>query len=117
MKGDTLYLLTIKECLTNIQEYATEDKNYFMSDKKTQDAVIRNFEIIGEAVKNISPQLREEFPNIPWRRMAGFRDVLIHNYMGVDIATVWQIIQNDVGSLMVRIETVLTSFRNNEGIQ
>lgn len=107
MKDDTLYLLTIKECLANIKEYATEDRNYFMSDRKTQDAVIRNFEIIGEATKNISMQLREEYQDIPWRRMAGFRDVLIHNYMGVDISSVWQIIQNDVDSLMVWIETVL----------
>ena len=58
--------------------------------------------------KNISTQLRDEYPDIPWRRIAGFRDVLIHNYMGVDIATVWQIIQDDVSSLMVRIETVLS---------
>lgn len=108
MKDDTLYLLTIKECLANIREYATEDKSYFMSDKKTQDAVIRNFEIIGEAAKNISTQLREEYPDIPWRRMAGFRDVLINNYMGVDISSVWQIIHNDVGALMAKIESVLS---------
>jgi uncharacterized protein with HEPN domain len=60
-----------------------------MRDTKTQDAVIRNFEVIGEAAKRVPPEYRAAHPSIPWQLMAGFRDVLIHGYEGVDIVRVW----------------------------
>jgi len=61
-----------------------------------QDAVVRNFEVIGEAVKRIPEFLKEECPDIPWRRIAGLRDVLIHQYMKVDLEAVWAIVRDDL---------------------
>jgi uncharacterized protein with HEPN domain len=110
MRDDKLYLLNILECINQIQEYATDNRDYFMSDRKTQDAVIRNFEIIGEATKQVSQGLRDVHPEIPWRRMAGFRDVLIHNYLGVDISEVWQIVQNELKSLKSNITLILNNY-------
>ena len=68
----------------------------FVADTKTQDAVIRNIEIIGEAAKNLSQSARAKLPEVPWRQMAGSRDRLIHDYSGVNIDIVWQIAHSDL---------------------
>jgi uncharacterized protein with HEPN domain len=71
-----------------------------------QDAVIRNVEGIGEAVKQLSPVSLERYPDVAWRRVAGFRDVLIHNYMGVDLDEVWNVIEKDLPRLKQTIEAM-----------
>ena len=76
MKDDKLYLIHIIECLQKIRDYTAEGEDVFHKDGKTQDAVIRNFEIIGEAAKRVSQTTRDKDPDIPWQRLAGFRDVL-----------------------------------------
>ena len=68
-----------------------------------QDAVIRNLEIIGESVKNITPATREQYPDIPWKQMAGLRDILIHQYFGVDLDTIWLVVENRLPLLSERI--------------
>jgi uncharacterized protein with HEPN domain len=68
-----------------------------------QDAVIRNLEIIGEAVKNITPATREQYPDIPWKQIAGLRDILIHQYFGVDLDTIWLVVENRLPLLSERI--------------
>lgn len=81
---DALYLDHIAERIQRIDEIAPEGRDAFESSHVLQNAIIRNFEVIGEAVKQLSPELLDPYPHVPWRRVAGFRDVLIHNYMGVD---------------------------------
>ncbi len=73
-----------------------------------QDAVIRNLEIIGEAVKNISPAMRIEYPDVPWKQIAGLRDVLIHHYFGVDLETVWLVVEKRLPDLSERIKFILS---------
>jgi uncharacterized protein with HEPN domain len=72
-----------------------------------QDAVIRNFEVIGEAAKRVSDQFKQAHPNVPWRRVAGFRDVLIHDYLGVDLNEVWGIVERNLSDLKRKIEAIL----------
>ncbi len=79
-----------------------------------QDAVIRNLEIIGEAVKNLSADLRDRHPDIPWGRIAGLRDVLIHQYFGVRLQTVWNAVENRLPELKGHIESLLREI-DNEG--
>lgn len=84
MKTDRAYLFHIRDSIGKIEAYATIGKETFMTVSHWQDAIIRNLEIIGEASKRLSKTLKEQYPDIPWRNIAGLRDVLIHDYMGVD---------------------------------
>ena len=86
------FLSDILKCIENIKTYTQEGETEFLISSLIQDAVIRNFEIIGEATKRLSPEFRQIYPSIPWRRMAGFRDILIHSYMTIDLSNVWQAI-------------------------
>lgn len=87
MKTDRIYITHILECINNINSYVQNEKD-FLSSRLIQDAVIRNLEVIGEATKKISKELREQEKLVPWSEMAGLRDVLIHNYFGVDLSIV-----------------------------
>lgn len=98
----------IKEAIGRIASY-TEGLTYkkFLLDRKTQDAVVRNFEIIGEAAKNISRGLREKYPEIQWKRISGLRDKLIHFYFGIDYKIVWNIVRKELPKLSKQIENIL----------
>ena len=103
-----VYLGDILDCINNIEAYTHQGETEFLTSKLIQDAVIRNFEIIGEATKWLSPELRQTYPEIPWRQMAGFRDILIHSYMSINIATVWQAVQ-ELPQLQPKLQTILQS--------
>ena len=104
------FLKDILEAIHRIQSY-TEDMDYdiFQGDKKTQDAVMRNLEIIGEAAKQLSEPLRQQAPHIPWRNIARMRDKLIHHYFGVNLDIVWHVIQDDLPPLMTAVKDMLTT--------
>ena len=82
MKDDRVYLLHVVDCIERIRKYTRDGQGAFIADTLIQDAVLRNLEVIGEAVKNLSADVTNEHPGIPWRRIAGMRDVLIHHYFG-----------------------------------
>ena len=107
MIDDRLYLTHILECLEKIEQYAAAGKGAFDADPMRQDAIIRNFEIIGEATKRLSEEVCLLRPDISWREVAGFRDVLIHGYLGVDLNQVWNIIQNDMPALKDAVTELL----------
>jgi uncharacterized protein with HEPN domain len=79
----------------------------FLADIKTQDAVVRNLEIIGEATKSLSTGLREKYPDVPWKGMAGVRDRLIHHYFGVNLDIVWDIVAVELPALESQVEAIL----------
>lgn len=94
-------------CLSKVAQY-TYGLGYddFINDPKTQDAIIRNLEVIGEATKQISPELKDNYPYIPWKMIAGTRDRLIHGYFGVNIDIVWEIATIDAPGLEQQIRKI-----------
>ena len=107
MNKDTLYLESMRECLERIDDYTEGGEEVFMTSKLVQDGVIRNLEVIGEATKNLSDDLRSANPEIPWRQIAGMRDVLIHDYLRVNLRRIWQTVVSDLPPLRIVINTLL----------
>jgi uncharacterized protein with HEPN domain len=107
MKDDRLPLVHMLECAQRIRSYTAAGRADFLRDQKTQDAVVRNFEIIGEAAKRVSERAKQRSPQIPWSRIAGFRDVLIHQYEGVDLEQVWNRVEQDLPVLEESLRKLL----------
>jgi uncharacterized protein with HEPN domain len=103
-----LLLEDMLESLKKIRRYTNEISfEEFCSDDKTIDAVIRNFEIIGEAANRIPEEIKLDNPEIPWRSLVGLRNRIIHEYFGVDLEIIWDIIENDIEICHDWIETLL----------
>jgi uncharacterized protein with HEPN domain len=111
MKDGGLYLIYLEECICRIEAYTSDGRDALMASTLKQDAVLRNLEIMGEATKRLSPQLRESCQNIPWRQVAGFRDVIIHNYMGVDLDEVWNIIELELPTIKRELMAIVTKVK------
>jgi len=108
LKSDRTYLLHIRDALERIEQYASHGHEAFLSEHHWQDGIVRQLEIIGEATKHLSPEFRKAHPQIPWQRVAGLRDVLIHDYMGVDLEAVWDIGRNRVPKLKSQVLAALS---------
>ncbi len=107
-RRDLDFLLDIQEAIVRIIEYtATLSYDDFLQDRKTQDAVVRNLEVIGEATKNLSETLRHAYPQTQWRGLAGLRDKLIHHYFGISWHIVWTILTEQLPDLLKQIEKIL----------
>lgn len=107
-RRDQDYLRDIYEAIRRIAAYtASLTYEQFVKDSKTQDAVIRNLEVIGEATKNISSRLRKSYSQISWKDLAGVRDKLIHHYFGINYEIVWTIARKELPGLLPQIEDIL----------
>lgn len=111
---DALFLKHILSAIADIQSFTAEGRRNFFEDRKTQSAVIRQLEIIGEAVKNLSAALTKTEDSVPWRPIAGTRDRLIHAYFRVDLDAVWSMIEQDLPQLRARVREILDRTRGIE---
>lgn len=108
-----LYIEDILGSIAKIERYTNDiNESEFLTDTQIQDSVLRRLEIIGEAVKNIPDDFRNKYPQIPWKRIAGLRDVLIHEYFGVNLHRAWKLAKEDILSLkqeMLKVANDLNS--------
>ncbi len=108
MKDAAIYLRHIRDAITRIEKYTAQGRKAFFDDTMVQDGVIRNLEVIGEAVKNLPPELKCQHPEMPWRSITALRNVLIHEYFGVDLEVVWRVVQRRLPTLKRHVEAMLT---------
>jgi uncharacterized protein with HEPN domain len=98
-RDEALYLADIRDAVGKILRYTSGGRDEFFSDSMRQDAVIRNLEVMGEAVRKVSTETREAHPEVPWRQIAATRDRVIHGYFTVDLEIVWEIVATELPRL------------------
>lgn len=107
-KNPKIFLQHVKDCIVQIREYTknVSEKDFYENDL-IQDGVVHRFIIIGEAVKNISVDVRNMQKNIPWKKISGFRDIMVHEYCDIDLKAVWDTIQNKLDELEAAVDLLL----------
>lgn len=107
MKDDKLYLIYILECIERIERYITPDQTTFLADTMVQDAVLRNLQTLAESTQRISGNLKNKHPEVDWSNIAAFRNVVVHNYLGIDLSQIWSIVARDIPTLKRQVKAIL----------
>ncbi|CAN5851259.1 DUF86 domain-containing protein [soil metagenome] len=114
-RNTLLFLKDMRVAAQKIKRY-TQSSTFesYRQDEQMIDATLHNLEIIGEAAKNIPQDTRSSYPDIPWRNMARFRDVIAHHYFGINLETVWDIVENELPNLLSELDTVIADEETKE---
>jgi uncharacterized protein with HEPN domain len=105
---DQAYLEHIQECIRRIEDNTKDDPEIFLASYTLQDAVLRNLQTLSEATQRLSNTLKEAHPETEWEQIGAFRNVLVHNYLGIDIEQIWQIARRDIPKLKASIIAILS---------
>ena len=114
MKDDRLYVIHIGECLARIVQYVAGGRETFMHSPLIQDATLRNLQTIGQSIGRLSATLRAAHSEVNWRSIIGLRNVLVHDYLGINLERIWDIIERDVPGLQRTVEAIL---REPDGVE
>jgi uncharacterized protein with HEPN domain len=101
------HLRHVRDALLTVQEYTATGRDGFFASKMVRDAVVRNLEIVGQAVEALAPETRQRAPGVPWRRIAGMRDQLIHQYFGLDLEVVWRVVEVEIEPLLSVVQRLI----------
>jgi len=104
MKDEKLYLIHMAECIQRIEEYTAEGRRAFFNDRKTQDAVLRNLQTLAESSQRIPPAWKTSRPEVDWAGLSAFRNVVVHDYLGIDLEEIWEIVEKDLPALKSKVE-------------
>lgn len=99
LEADRVLLAHMRDCLGRIAEYTNAERTRFDASRLVQDAVIRNLQTLAESSQRLSSEIKATEPHIPWRELAGFRNVIVHGYLGVDLGAVWLVVEQDLPAL------------------
>lgn len=113
MKESNAYLIHIRDCLKRIKSYTIEGKTAFEEQTIIQDAVLRNLEVMCESIKQLPTEWKATQPDILWDKIAGFRNQLAHEYLGIDLEVVWDVVENYLPPLERAIEAIAERFWNS----
>ena len=107
-EADRVLLAHMRECLDRIVEYTNTERPRFETSRMVQDAVVRNLQTLTESSQRLSDEVKATEPQIPWRELAGFRNVIVHGYLGVDLGAVWLVVEQDLPPLSEAVNRMLT---------
>lgn len=108
MKDDRLYLRHILACIERIERYTAEGRAHFLADEKTQDATLRNLQTLAESTQRLSDALKTRYAEVDWRSITGFRNVVVHDYLGIALGQIWAIVEVDLPLLRATVERMLS---------
>ncbi|AUN93888.1 HepT-like ribonuclease domain-containing protein [Pseudazoarcus pumilus] len=98
-EADRLYLVHMLECIDRVSDYVGDDETLFRSSRLVQDAVLRNLQVLAESSQRLSDELKVSEPAISWRAISGFRNILVHDYLGVDVDAIWNVVERELSPL------------------
>ena len=107
MKDDRVYLEHIRDCLARIAAYTIDGQARFLTESLIQDAVLRNLQTMAESIQRLSEERKASYASIDWRAIGGFRNVLVHNYLGLNMVRIWQIVETDLPPLRQAVDAML----------
>ena len=107
VRDDVVYLRHILECIRRIEENTDVGTDQFMASYTLQDAVLRNLQTMAESTQRLSESLKTQYPDVEWRRVSAFRNVLVHNYLGIDMDRIWDVVESDVPALKSAVTKML----------
>lgn len=107
-EADRVLLAHMRDCLDRILEYTNADRSRFDASRLVQDAVIRNLQTLAESSQRLSSEIKSIEPQVPWRELAGFRNVIVHGYLGVDLGAVWLVLEQDLPALSAAVNRMTT---------
>lgn len=97
-KDNSVYIDHMLDCILRIDEYV-ENKEQFYSSQLVQDAVVRNLQVISESSQRLADNVKQLYPDIPWKQISGFRNILVHDYLGVDLDVIWSVVEQELPNL------------------
>ena len=106
MKDDAVYLRHIQECTARIEQYTQAGRSPFLASTLVQDGVIRNLQTLGQSALKLSEALKFAHPEVDWKNIVGLRNVLVHDYLGVNVARIWEIVERDLPDLKAKVTAI-----------